>query len=190
MSSPVSRLLIVLAAVVPTAMGCDDDEATRPEARELTRDATGHYCNMIVADHHGPKGQVFLESRDEPLWFSSVRDAIAFTMLPDEPKNITAIYVNDMSRANWNVPEPGTWIDARAAWYVIDSTRLGGMGAPEAAPFSDEASAKAFAAAFGGRVMAFKDVPADFILGGVDTPGEMDTHDMPDDASHELEHTE
>ena len=36
----------------------------------------------------------------------------AFTFLPDEPKSVVALYVNDMGQANWDSPEAGTWIDA------------------------------------------------------------------------------
>ncbi len=169
--------IVLLAAAAP---GCDGDETTAaPEPHEPTREAIGHYCNMIVVDHHGPKGQIFLKGRERPIWFSSVRDAIAFTMLPEEPKDIAAIYVNDIARAGWDTPAPGTWIDARGAWYAIESGRAGGMGAPEAVPFSDRAAADAFTASFGGRVVAFDDIPEAFILGGVDDPGEHGLSDRP-----------
>ncbi|MCK5002548.1 MAG: nitrous oxide reductase accessory protein NosL, partial [Gammaproteobacteria bacterium] len=45
-----------------------------PPAQTLTRDASGYYCLMTVMHHSGPKGQVFLSDRPEPLWFTSVRD--------------------------------------------------------------------------------------------------------------------
>ncbi len=172
------RTLTGLLFALATLAGCGEDEAAKPTAQVLTRDAVGYYCNMIVADHLGPKGQIYLESQDDPLWFSSARDAIAFTMLPGEAKDIAAIYVNDMALASWESPEPGTWMDARAAWYVIDSARVGGMGAPEAVPFSIKTSAEAFAKEYGGRVLAFEHVPEDFILGGVEVPEEGNAHDM------------
>ena len=158
------RLAAALTAAALSMSACDEDETPPPEARELTRDAIGHYCNMIVADHDGPKGQIFLKSREHPLWFSSVRDTIAFTMLPEEPKDIAAIYVTDVARTDWDRPQPGTWVEARGAWYVVESSRAGGMGAPEAAPFSDRAAADAFAAVHGGRVVVFDDIPEAFIL--------------------------
>ena len=175
------RSVSALLAAAVVASSCGGDEGTtKPEARALTRDAIGHYCNMIVAEHRGPKGQIFLKSREQPIWFSSVRDTIAFTMLPEEPKDIAAIYVNDIARASWDAPEPDSWIDARDAWYVIESSRVGGMGAPEAVPFFDQASAEAFAASFGGHVVTFADMPEPFILGGAELTGETDRHDMSD----------
>ena len=75
----------------------------------------------------------------DPLWFTQVRDAIAFTRLPEEPRDITAIWVNDMGRTtNWEAPEAGAWTDAHSAWFVIASSQAGGMGAAEAVPFGTE----------------------------------------------------
>ena len=148
-------------------VGCDrEEQAAVPPPQELTREASGHYCSMIIADHPGPKGQIHVTGRDKPYWFSSVRDTIAFTYLPEEPKRVRTIYVNDMGRAtNWESPEPGTWIDARQAWYVIGSSRRGGMGALETVPFGEKPVAESFAADYGGRVVAFGDIPHDYVLG-------------------------
>lgn len=171
---PLAFRLAVLAALL-LLPACGEEQAVEPPPpRELTRAAIGYYCNMIVEDHAGPKGQIFLTDSADPIWFSSVRDTIAFTLLPEEAKNIAAIYVNDMSRASWEAPEAGTWIEAGKAWYVIDSDRRGGMGAPEAVPFSARAAAEGFAARHGGKVVAFANIPADAILGAVpdrDQPG-------------------
>lgn len=160
-------VLALMAATFALALtGCDEPEvATAPPPVKLTRDATGHYCRMIVLDHKGPKGQIHIAGRKAPIWFSSVRDTLAFTMLPEEPKRITAIYVNDMSNTPWKRPGPETWIDAKTAHYVIGSSKRGGMGAAEAVPFKAQAAAKAFVAKFGGRVVAFGEIPRDYILG-------------------------
>jgi copper chaperone NosL len=153
-------------------VGCDDDDqASVPPPQELTREVSGHYCGMIVADHPGPKAQIYLKSREDPIWFTSVRDAVVFTMLPEEPKSIVVIYVTDMSKAkNWDAPEPGTWVEVREAWYVLESSRVGGMGAPEAVPFSDKADAEAFAGQFGGTLVRFDGIPPEYALSPVETP--------------------
>ena len=144
-------------------------------AAALDRDAIGYYCNMIVVAHSGPKGQIFVTDREEPLWFTSLRDTIAFTRLPEEPKNIADIYVNNMSRASWEQPESGAWTDARSAWYAVGSGVRGGMGAPEPAPFAERAAADRFAGIQGGRVPAFDAIPEEAVLGsGVRSSGEQD----------------
>ncbi|WP_298233837.1 nitrous oxide reductase accessory protein NosL [uncultured Azohydromonas sp.] len=143
-----------------------------PPPAEVHAEATGHYCGMLLVDHEGPKGQVHLASRKEPLWFSSVRDTLAFMRLPEEPRDTTAVYVNDMARAkHWKQPEAGAWVDPRKAWFVIDSDMRGGMGAPEAVPFSDWALAEAFTASHGGRVVRLGDIPDAYVLGPVDLHG-------------------
>ena len=159
---PLGPLLFALALA---ACGEDKDAAPPPPAA-LTQDAIGHYDQMTVLDHDGPKGQIFVKGRDTPFWFSSVRDAVAFTLLPEEPKDIRAIYVQDVGRAqSWRDPGPQSWTDARAAHYVIGSKRMGGMGQPEAVPFSAREAADAFARDNGGRVVAFAEIPPDYILG-------------------------
>jgi len=132
--------------------------------QELTRDAVGYFCGMTVLDHKGPKGQVFLADRQQPLWFSSVRDTIAFTMLPGEPKNIVAIYVTDIGHASWDQPEPGTWIDARQAFYVLGSDRVGGMQVAEVVPFVTREDARLFIKQYGGEIVVFDAVPRESIF--------------------------
>jgi copper chaperone NosL len=159
--------LLAFAGALALA-GCNDQKtaAAPPPPQELTATAVGHYCGMNVLEHTGPKGQIILASRKEPVWFSSARDAISFTMLPEEPKDISAIYVSDMAKApDWDKPGTTNWIDARKAFFVVGSRMKGGMGADEAVPFSDKGAADEFASENGGRVMAFAEVPKDYVLG-------------------------
>lgn len=159
--------ILAFAAPALVLAGCyGEADAELPSPYEITREASGYYCRMIVADHPGPKAQIHLKGQDAPLWFPSVRDAFTFAMLPGEAKNIRAIYVNDMGRAkNWRSPEAGTWINVRDAYYVLGSSRMDGMGQREVIPFGTAEAAAAFAAEFGGRVAGYADVPADYVLG-------------------------
>lgn len=158
-------MVVALAGLLLGACG-EDEVAEAPPPLEPTREAIGHYCNMIVLDHPGPKGQVFLADHPQPYWFSSARDTIAFTMLPEESRDILAIYVSDMGRAeSWEKPGPGAWVDARQAFYVIGSDKRGGMGQAEAVPFSTREAAERFVGEHGGRIVAFSEIPRDYILG-------------------------
>ena len=159
------KLFIGFITVVSLLSCGQSDEAAMPAARELTRDAIGYYCMMTVVDHQGPKGQIILTDTEEPLWFTSVRDTLAFTVLPGEPKNIAAIYVTDIGKASWDNPEPGTWVDARQAWFVVGSDVSGGMGAPELVPFGVNADALAFAEEHGGEVFEYAAIPKKMFLG-------------------------
>ncbi len=160
--------LIAALAGALAAAGCNEKQtdAAAPPAVELTDAAVGHYCGMSVLEHSGPKAQIILASRKDPVWFSSARDAFSFTMLPEEPKDIRAIYVSDMGKApSWDKPGRTNWIDAKSASFVVGSRMKGGMGSDEAVPFLEKASAEAFATENGGRVVSFADMPRDYVLG-------------------------
>lgn len=166
MRAPLRTTLAALAALTVLAACSQEETAEVPAPFALTEDAIGRYCGMNVLEHEGPKGQIILTRIPEPIWFSSARDAIAFTHLPEEPKNVAAIYVSDMAVAEtWEEPGADNWIDARDAFFVIGSNRRGGMGTAETVPFSSEDAARAFAAVHGGEVMRFAEIPADYVLG-------------------------
>lgn len=161
-------VLMAMAAPLAALTACDDTvPATLVKPVTLSREHRGYYCRMIVVDHKGPKGQIHLKNR-KPVFFSSVRDTIAFTMLPEEPRQVTAVFVNDMTATDWDSPGQDTWIRARNAFFVIGSSKRGGMGAPEAVPFKTEAAAMSFAARHGGKVVRFAEIPRNYILGDSD----------------------
>jgi copper chaperone NosL len=162
-------LPVLLALFGLVLAGCDDADkaaAELPPPVALTKEAIGHFCGMTLVEHPGPKGQILLRGDARPVWFSSARDAIAFTRLDEESKAIRAIYVSDMGRAaSWEEPGGTNWVEARRAWFVLGSDRRGGMGAEEAVPFSARDAAERFAAEHGGRVLRLAEVPQDWVLG-------------------------
>ncbi|HEY7576111.1 MAG TPA: nitrous oxide reductase accessory protein NosL [Acetobacteraceae bacterium] len=161
-----TRLLAFLLPLLLCACWDDAPDAAAPAPQEITEASIGQFCGMALNEHPGPKGQIFVRDEKKPFWFASVRDTVAFTLLPEMPKNIAAIYVSDMARAHdWERPEPGTWIEARQAVYVIGSNRRSGMDTDEAVPFGDPAAAERFAAAHGGRVVRFGEIPQSYVLG-------------------------
>lgn len=156
------KLIPLLVAALLT--GCEKEVPLEvPPAQTLTREANGYYCLMTVVYHNGPKGQIIL-SDNKTLWFTSIRDTISFTLSPEEPKNIAAIYVNDMSNAEWDDPGADNWIEAHKAWYVLGSKRSGGMGAKEAVPFSSKEKAQIFTQKEDGTVYAFSDLPNEYFI--------------------------
>ena len=67
--------------------------------------------------------------------------------------------------ADWNTPNADqAWVDAYQAYYVIESRFIGGMGAEDALPFADKAQAEAFVAKNGGKVVAFNEMPEEYIF--------------------------
>ncbi|MBU2980597.1 nitrous oxide reductase accessory protein NosL [Lentibacter algarum] len=160
--------LIVLAACKQEAM-----QDTSPVS--LNADAVGHYCQMNLLEHDGPKGQAHLAGLPAaPLFFSQVRDAVAYMRMPEQSHAILTVWVNDMGAegATWKAPGADNWITADEAFYVVGAQVIGGMGAPEVVPFLQEAKAAAFAEINGGNVMRFAEIPDSAVLAPVALDGE------------------
>ncbi|MEP3437442.1 MAG: nitrous oxide reductase accessory protein NosL [Hoeflea sp.] len=162
--------LAAIAAVAITVAACSEQEARIeiPQPVALTEESVGHYCNMTILEHTGPKAQIHLADNPHPIWFSQVRDGIAFLRSPEEQQDAVVVYVNDMGKATeWDFPGDDTWIDAGEAWFVIGSRKTGGMGTPEVIPFGEEQAATAFAADNGGMVVRLAEIPDAYVLGPV-----------------------
>lgn len=148
-------LLLALAA-------CQETPTATLAPLPLTAESVGHYCQMNLLEHPGPKAQVHLDGLPgAPLFFSQVRDAVAYARLPEQSHVIQAIWVNDMGApgATWDDPGATNWIKADTAYYVVGSAREGGMGAPELVPFAAADAAQAFAGVEGGKVLRLDDIP-------------------------------
>jgi len=162
-----------LIAILPLVllMGCKDDvvQLAAPDPLVLTAEAAGHYCQMVILEHQGPKAQVHLAGFPAPLWFSQVRDGVAYLKSPEQTAEILVLYVNDMGKAvSWQEPGADNWISANDAYFVVNSDAVGGMGAPELAPFSELAKAQIFMAEHGGDIMRLTEIPAELVLGPID----------------------
>lgn len=172
---------LALALAVLLAACKEEVQDLSPVA--LTVEAVGHYCQMDLLEHPGPKAQVHLEGMPGmPLYFSQVRDAIAYARLPEQDGVILAIYVNDMGAtgATWQEPGPTNWIAADRAHYVVGSRMEGGMGAPELVPFADLDAAAAFATEHGGAVMALSAIPDSAVIAPVVLEGDIGSTDDAD----------
>jgi copper chaperone NosL len=155
---------LALIALLALA-ACKEESVELPAPVSMTAEAVGHYCQMDLLEHPGPKAQVHLGGMPFPLFFSQVRDALAYRIMPEQSHAIVAIYVNDMAAApSWEDPGADNWINADTAVYVVGSAIAGGMGASELVPFSTEAGASAFVELHGGTIMALNDIPATAIL--------------------------
>lgn len=178
-----TRRGLLLALLLSSALAaCDENQSARqPSPHRMTAEDIGHYCGMNVLEHPGPKGHIFVASLIEPVWFSSARDALAFTMLPDEPKDIQAIYVSDMGKApSWEKPGPDNWVEARKALFVIESRVESGMGGHEAVPFSERTAAEKFVGENGGRIVAFDQVPQEYVLASIGAQDGVSADDLVD----------
>ncbi|WP_037311426.1 nitrous oxide reductase accessory protein NosL [Ruegeria halocynthiae] len=159
---------LCLIALVALA-ACKEDIAVAPDPVDLTPDALSFFCQMNIAEHGGPKGQIHLKGYPTPLFFAQVRDMVAYLKSPERDAEITAVYVSDMGAApNWRQPGISNWIAADGATFVVGSNVAGGMGAREVVPFSDPVAAEAFIKEYGGSALPLSEIPDTEVLGPVD----------------------
>ncbi|MCA8883851.1 MAG: nitrous oxide reductase accessory protein NosL [Rhodobacteraceae bacterium] len=165
-------LWLVLLLAIPA---CREEAAEAPAPMAMTADALSFYCQMSIAEHGGPKGQVHLSGQATPLFFAQVRDMVAYLKSPEREAEITAIYVSDMGAApSWRFPGDDNWIDAQSARFVVDAGVAGGMGAPEIVPFADERAADAFVGRYGGAVVTLDTIPDGAALDPIDLDAKLE----------------
>ncbi|SEK03085.1 copper chaperone NosL [Cribrihabitans marinus] len=168
------RRLALIALIALAA--CKEEVAEAPPPAALTEAALSYFCQMNVAEHGGPKGQIHLKGHPQPLFFAQVRDMLAYLKSPERDAEITAIYVSDMGRADsWDHPGPDNWTEAANAIYVVEAGVRGGMGAPEIVPFADAGAAQSFIGAYGGRALPMTEIPDDAVLAPVDLDADLET---------------
>ncbi|NVO54720.1 nitrous oxide reductase accessory protein NosL [Rhodobacteraceae bacterium B1Z28] len=158
---------LALIALLALA-ACKEEQVAAPDPIDLTPDALSFFCQMNIAEHGGPKGQIHLEGYPTPLFFAQVRDMVAYLKSPERDAKITAVYVSDMGVApNWRQPGISNWIAADSATFVVGADVAGGMGAREVVPFADPEDAEAFILRYGGAALPLNDIPDTEVLGPV-----------------------
>ncbi|MGJ8561652.1 MAG: nitrous oxide reductase accessory protein NosL [Litorimonas sp.] len=155
------RLSLALCAAALLS-ACQEESAALPDPVDVTAESAGFYCQMALLEHDGPKGQIHLDGMPAPLFFSQVKDAVAYLHMPEQSHAVVATYVQDMTSGTWD--KPGAWVRADEAVYVIGSNVMGGMDAPEFVPFASDAAARTFAAEHGGEVRGFDMITAEDTL--------------------------
>jgi copper chaperone NosL len=177
----IARMFVPLLATLALAACQESDRAAMPAPVTMTEDALGHYCQMNLTEHPGPKAQVHVRELDAPLFFSQVRDAVAYQRMPEQSHTVVAVYVSDMAAAaaSWEKPGVDNWIAADRAVFVVGSRIVGGMGAPELVPFSDRGAAEAFTAENGGEILDLAAIPDDRVLAPVEFETDADGNFIP-----------
>lgn len=169
------RIAFVLVFALLAA--CKEEVVQDTTPVPLTAEAVGHYCQMNLLEHAGPKAQAHLGGLPgAPIFFSQVRDVVAYLRMPEQSHEIVAVWVNDMgaSGASWEAPGADNWISVHDAFFVVGADIVGGMGAPELVPFSTSRAAQAFAARNGGSVMGLDAIPDAAVLAPVELTQDSD----------------
>lgn len=158
--------LISFLLVAGTLAACQPDTQQSAAPIAITRDTHCSLDGMTLTDYPGPKAQIHYV-RGEPAFFCDTVEMFAIYLQPEEQKQVAGVYVHDMGRSDWNRPD-NDWIDARNAYYVAGSKKLGSMG-PTFASFATEADARSFAEKEGGQMLRFDEVTPNMVMldGGV-----------------------
>lgn len=164
------RALLKLAGLaslgfVAGLAGCDSDGSQARGPAEIGPGTACHLDGMLLADYPGPKAQIIVAGRAEPMFFCDTMELFNTVLAGEQALKIEGLYVQDMGRAKWEEPR-GHWIDARQGWYVLGSKRHGSMG-PTIASYAQEADARRHAADYGGKVLQYAQITRDMVdLGG------------------------
>ncbi|MEO5378710.1 MAG: nitrous oxide reductase accessory protein NosL [Magnetococcus sp. DMHC-6] len=162
----VTRRLLVVLVLTFSFFGCranNDDQSILP--KEPTPETMGYYCGMNLKEHSGPKGQIIVAGEENTLWFSTIQEAFSYSYLEGATRHILAFYVNDMGQSiDWDHPQPGSWIKAESAYYVLGSKRGQTTGDVEIVPFGSKPQAENFMHSYGGRVFSFNEINEKDIL--------------------------
>ena len=171
------KLILLLSIILLASCGGNDAPKEKPKPIALTPDDVGYYMQMIVADHAGPKAQLWLDDKSTPIWFVDVRDAITFTRTPEEADNIVVIYAHDMAKNPVYRNVKDIWVELDKAVFVIESRKKGGMGMPETIPFSDKKIAEEFIKTNGGELVNTAAEVSDEYLRSMGDTTDMDPND-------------
>lgn len=164
---PRAPITLCLLALALSLSGCGKPAATAaPAPMEISADTTCSLDGMTLADFPGPKGQIQYVT-GTPDFFCDTLELLSVYLKPEQQRQITAIFVQDMAQTDWKAPQ-GHWIDAKAAFYVAGSKARGSMGGTLAS-FGTQVQAQAFAAKEGGKVYGFDQITPDIasLDGGV-----------------------
>lgn len=116
---------------------------------------------MLLADYPGPKAQIHYAGAAAPVFLCDTVELFNLLLQPEQVRQVLAVYVQDVGRADWDQPR-GHWIDATRAVYVRGSKRLGSMG-PTLASFAQAADARKFAAEHGGSVLGYAEIKVEMV---------------------------
>jgi nitrous oxide reductase accessory protein NosL len=173
----------LVGAGLSGCLGGSPSQADRqtPTPVDLSGQKLDDEGGMVIGKHGGPNGQIFYANNtpaghDGPAWFHT----LAFGLFPyyfDHERDgweATAIYVTDYSTGEYTpverdgrtvMPAPtaaGTFGDATAMTYVMESDVSGGMG-PAFVPFSAVADAQSFVDEHGGRTVTFEEITPELV---------------------------
>ena len=160
---PVRHKLVLAAFAATVLVGCGQSATeTAVVPLEINQGTSCSLDGMLLADYPGPKAQIHYAGQAEPDYFCDTVEMFHMFLNPEQVRAVRGIFVQDMGKADWDQPRDH-WIDAKTAYYVHGSKRLGSMG-PTIASFALEKDAAQFAAEHGGKLFRFAGITPDMVV--------------------------
>ena len=160
---PVRHRLVLAAFAATVLVGCGQSATeTAVLPLEINQGTSCSLDGMLLADYPGPKAQIHYAGQAEPDFFCDTVEMFHMFLNPEQVRVVRGIFVQDMGKADWDQPRDH-WIDAKTAYYVHGSKRLGSMG-PTIASFALEKDATQFAAKHGGKLFRFAEITPDMVV--------------------------
>jgi copper chaperone NosL len=147
-------LVVTVALVLPWQVWAETVEL--PDGSKLDLSVECPVCTMkVTGGTPGPAAVVFKDSK--LVGFDGASDLFRYLFAPEkygfDTANVKSVYATDYSTKKF--------IDAKSAFFVLDSMVEGSMG-PEVVPFSKKEDAEKFKAEhMGNRVVTYSDMKAD-----------------------------
>ncbi|MBL0711342.1 MAG: nitrous oxide reductase accessory protein NosL [Colwellia sp.] len=161
-------LIVTFFVVITSITSCSkqDQEQMIHQAVAMESGDECHLCGMLITRFDGPKGEVFRKETGEQVFkFCSTLDLFSYYLDPENKRNVAQMFVHDMSKMPWGSDsiDDKYFIDAKTAWYVTGSEKMGAMG-KTLASFSEQSDATAFAKEFGGQVISFEAITLEVLM--------------------------
>lgn len=164
-----SRFGLILSFIITVIMvaACSDESGQQKmiyKAAVMESSDECHLCGMLITRFNGPKGEIFRKGQGaNVVKFCSTRDMFSYYLDPENKRNVAKMLVHDMSEMPWSAINDEYFIDAKNAWYVIGSKKIGAMG-KTLASFGKQSDAEYFSEKFGGKVIKFEEIGLDELM--------------------------
>lgn len=103
-----------------------------------------HICGMMITRFPGPKGEVIEVENQRVRKFCSTAEMLSWWIQPEHRHKNMRLFVHDMSKSEWDMPDDAHLIDASEAFFVPAPEMPAAMGTTLAS-FSDRQMAEQFA---------------------------------------------
>jgi copper chaperone NosL len=156
---------VLIVSLIGLLLGCSEADPKKEMLKQAVAIENAdecHLCGMIIAQFPGPKGELYQKTSEDIAKFCSTRDLFGYLLQPENQRQVQQVFVHDMSKTPWQKPDDQYFIDARSAWFVVDSSKKGAMG-KTLASFSLFDDAQAFSREYGGKVYSFDDISIDML---------------------------